>query len=173
MSSLSQEITRKLETFRWHLQRRRFSDNTITTYLSLLKVFFSFANLQSLKEIQTQDIIAFNDNYILAKEYSRSYQNQFTSALKALCRFYQLKGVDFKFLERPRSSTYLPVVLSTEEVQLILSQIRNQKHLAVLAIIYACGLRVGEAVTLRLSDIDSSRMVVHIHSAKGNKDRPT
>ncbi len=75
-------------------------------------------------------------------------------------------GLSLKF-KRPRKDKKLPVVLSKEEVANILSSIDNIKHKAILMLVYSAGLRVGEVVRLKLEDIDSKRMLIHIKEAKG------
>ncbi len=67
----------------------------------------------------------------------------------------------------------LPVVLSQEEVLRILDVVKNVKHRAILMVTYSGGLIVGETVKLKLSDIDSKRMMVFVQGAKGRKDRYT
>jgi integrase/recombinase XerD len=62
-------------------------------------------------------------------------------------------------------------VRGKEEVAKILSSIDNIKHKAILMIIYSAGLRVGEVVKLKVEDVDSNRMLVHVKGAKGRKDR--
>ncbi len=65
------------------------------------------------------------------------------------------------------------MVLSQEEVAKILSSVDNVKHRAILMLVYSAGLRVGEVVKLKIEDIDSQRMLIHIKGAKGRKDRYT
>jgi site-specific recombinase XerD len=65
----------------------------------------------------------------------------------------------------------LPVVLDKEEVEAIFSVTRNVKHRAILMLIYSSGLRVSEAARLKISDIDSKRMVIRIRRGEGKKDR--
>jgi len=65
----------------------------------------------------------------------------------------------------------LPVVLSRDEVSSFLSAVRNLKHRAMLTTLYATGLRASELVGLRISDIDSRRMVIRVQQGKGRKDR--
>lgn len=74
-------------------------------------------------------------------------------------------------LLRPRPIYKLPVVLSIDEVRLILAQLRLPVYRACLTTIYSCGLRLNEGVRLQVSQIDSARMQLLIRSAKGNKDR--
>ncbi len=74
-------------------------------------------------------------------------------------------------LVRPEKSAKLPIVLSREEVRLVLSQVRRSHLRICLTTIYSCGLRLSEALFLTVPDIDSQRMVVHIRQAKSGRDR--
>jgi len=71
-------------------------------------------------------------------------------------------------LHQPRK---LPVVLSVEEVTRLLQAVTNRKHRAALSVAYGAGLRVSEVVHLKVSDIDSQRMVLRVEQGKGKKDR--
>ena len=87
--------------------------------------------------------------------------------------FYKITlGQDWKLFEAIRlpKSKYLPIVLSFEEIKIILSHIYNPTYRMALILIYACGLRLSECLHLRIEDIDSSRMVVKV-KGKGNKMR--
>jgi site-specific recombinase XerD len=76
-------------------------------------------------------------------------------------------------IDRPREEKFLPEVLNTDEITAILNATENIKHKAVLMTIYSAGLRIGEAVNLKLKDIDSGRMQIRVENAKGKKDRYT
>jgi site-specific recombinase XerD len=65
----------------------------------------------------------------------------------------------------------LPVVLSVEEVRIVLSRVEREKYRACLTLLYSCGLRLQEGLGLQVSQIDSDRMMVHIQQGKGGKDR--
>jgi len=85
------------------------------------------------------------------------------------------KTLDMKFkvfgiVKNPRGKK-LPVVLTRSEVHSVLSRIRILRHRACLTLIYSCGLRLHEATGISPVDIDSKRMMVHIKSGKGRKDR--
>jgi integrase/recombinase XerD len=74
-------------------------------------------------------------------------------------------------LIRPPERRPLPAVLSIDEVHRLLASLRLPRYRACLTTIYAAGLRLGEGVNMRVSQIDSSRMVIHIQNGKGGKDR--
>jgi len=74
-------------------------------------------------------------------------------------------------LVRPAKEKKLPVVLSVEEVHQVLGCVRRRHYRVCLTTIYSCGLRLQEGVHLQVADIDSARMLVHVHRGKGAKDR--
>jgi site-specific recombinase XerD len=74
-------------------------------------------------------------------------------------------------IPRPKREHKLPVVLSREEVHAILSKITEPRHRACLSLVYACGLRLGEGCRVKVTDLDRARGVLHVHAAKGMKDR--
>ena len=75
----------------------------------------------------------------------------------------------FEFL-RAKSEARLPAVLSREEVRALLGCVRTPRNYAFLTTVYSCGLRLQEAQHLEVGDIDSQRMMIHVHRGKGAKD---
>lgn len=118
-------------------------------------------------------IIEFLRYLVNERRVSTSYQNQSINAIK----FYyeRVCGGSRKIylIDRPREETYLPEVLSEEEVKAILDATENLKHKALLMTIYSAGLRVSEATNLKIKDIDSQRMQIRVEQGKGKKDRYT
>ncbi|WP_214659250.1 tyrosine-type recombinase/integrase [Candidatus Formimonas warabiya] len=76
-------------------------------------------------------------------------------------------------IPRPKKENKLPLVLSQDEINRILASLQNLKHRAILLLTYSAGLQVGEVLRLRVEDIDSLRMLIHIRQGKGRKDRYT
>jgi len=74
---------------------------------------------------------------------------------------------------RPKKERKLPDIITQGEVIKILDTVANLKYRTILMLIYSAGLRVGEAVRLKVNDIDSQRNLIHIRGAKGKKDRYT
>ncbi len=72
---------------------------------------------------------------------------------------------------RAKTEYRMPTVLTIEEVRTILAHVTSSRNHAFLTTVYSCGLRLTEALQLQVSDIDSSRMMIHVHQGKGSKDR--
>jgi len=98
--------------------------------------------------------------------------NIFVQAIKFFYRevLGEPQNIDIRYQKKERS---LPVVLSKKEVQRIISVIDNKKHKLLVSLAYGAGLRVGEAVALRVNHIDFDRQVVVVKRGKGAKDRIT
>jgi integrase/recombinase XerD len=136
-----------------------------------MRVFLRFFNDRDAQELTDGDVIRFNNEYILANTLSASYQNQAVNAIKLFYSAMEHKRMDVQLVHRPKTEKLLPNVLSKEEVQQLLKALRNKKHVAMLALIYACGLRRGEVLKLLPTDVDAKRKVLIIRQAKGRKDR--
>jgi integrase/recombinase XerD len=160
-----------IQTFIRYLNSKRYSSNTIKVYSDSMSTFFRYFSMKDISDISNDDLIDFNNNYILKNNFSSSYQNQVVNAVKIYFSAIHHKKIDVELIHRPRREKVLPNVLSKEEVKAILDAPYNLKHRAMLAMIYSCGLRRGELLNLTKFDIDSKRMVVIIRMAKGKKDR--
>lgn len=157
--------------FKNWLVQMRYSTNTIRTYISMIELFFRFHSEKKIKDITKDDIEHFNNEYILKNNYSATFQNQLINSIKLFYTYNTNNTLDLKNLDRPKKSRKLPEVLSLDEVKLILSSLKNVKHKTLLSLIYSCGLRIGEAINLKLNAIDINRRLLHIKSGKGRKDR--
>jgi integrase/recombinase XerD len=85
---------------------------------------------------------------------------------KVLDRNWRILGI-----LRAQNERRLPAVLSVEEVRSLFAHIKTFHNYAYLSTVYSCGLRLHEGLHLEVSDIDSSRMMIHVHRGKGAKDR--
>jgi integrase/recombinase XerD len=168
---LSEEALKKTEEFKNWLQSKRYSKNTISTYTDSLKTFLRYYSAKSIAEITNNDIIIFNNNYILANKFSASYQNQMVNVVKLFFKTIELKSIETELVHRPKQPKQLPNVLSKEEIKSILNAHNNIKHKAMLSLIYSCGLRYGELLRLEPRHVDSKRNLLIIKQSKGRKDR--
>lgn len=155
--------------FQQDMQLHGFSPQTQRLYLSavrgLAKHFGKSPDLISEEELRQYFL-----HLTLERRCARS---TVTCALCAIKFFFQ-KTVQrnwsaFNLLRPPKAKT-LPVVLSRQEVKQILSCVRHPVYRVCLMTIYSCGLRLSEGLQLQVKDIDSSRLLLHIHG-KGSKDR--
>lgn len=167
----SPEVIQQLEKYKCWLHSKRYSDNTVKTYVDALKSFLLFFNTKSVFEITNEDVILFNNNYILKNNLSSSYQNQIVNAIKLYFKTIRNEVLVIEKIHRPKREKVLPNVLSKEEVKQILTAHNNLKHKTMLSLIYSCGMRCGELLALKPLHIDSKRNIIFIKNAKGKKDR--
>jgi integrase/recombinase XerD len=167
----STEGIAQIEKFKHWLLSKRYSNSTITTYTEALKTFLTFYNDKAVAEINNDDVIRYNNEYILNNNLSASYQNQIVNAIKLFFSTIRETKIEIDKIHRPKREKLLPNVLSKEEVKLILNAHSNLKHKTMLSLIYACGLRCGELLALKPVHIDSKRNIVILKHAKGKKDR--
>ena len=151
------------------LKIKRYAPSTCKTYLSFLRKFFYFHNIEPehLTELDVKPFI----QLLMETGLSHSTQNQAINAIKFYFEKVRMEPTSVYYFDRPRKQVDLPTILSKSEIKKILEGIINLKHKSMISLIYACGLRAGELVALELKDIDSDRMVIAIRKAKGNKDR--
>ncbi len=155
------------------LERRRYSPNTIQTYTSLFEKFLNHYPQQQPETLNDKHIADFQTYLVNDKRVSVSSQNQYINAIKFY--FEKVLGRDkgYYHIDRPIKEFKLPKVLTDKEVILIMNSVHNLKHKAMLLLVYSAGLRAGELINLRISDIDSEQMRVYVRGGKGKKDRVT
>jgi integrase/recombinase XerD len=109
----------------------------------------------------------------MAREGKSPCQSNFKFTVYGLRHFYRLSGMNDRIVELPsiKAKKKLPVVLNYQECKALFKSPALLKHRVLLALIYSAGLRVAEASRLRLSDVDSGRMMIHICQSKNDKDR--
>jgi integrase/recombinase XerD len=170
---LSEEGFLHINQFKQWMRSKRYSESTISTYSEALKSFLVFYREKPITEITNQDVIIYNNQFLLSNKLSSSYQNQITNALKLFFKTILETKIEIEKIHRPKREKVLPNVLSKEEVLRIIEVTNNLKHKTLLALIYSAGLRISEALSIKPQDIDSKRMLIHIKNAKGKKDRYT
>ncbi len=168
---LTEEQVSKIAEFTRWLKSKRYSDSTIKTYTEALKSFLKFNDTKPIEEITNNDVIKYNNEFILKHHLSASYQNQVVNSIKLFFRTVEQRSINIELIHRPRKEHLLPNVLSKEEVKDVLHALTNIKHRTMLSLIYSCGLRRSELLNLRSEHIDSKRNLIIIKQSKGKKDR--
>jgi len=144
-----------------------YSPRTKENYLGHISRFITSQN-KSAAHLNSKDFQSYLDNYQFT---SISQQNQVINSIRFLYKFGLDKKYDKVSFKRPKSEKKLPRVIDGDFIKERLSKIENLKHKAILTLTYSVGLRVSEIVNLKIEDIDSKRMLIHIKNAKGRKDR--
>lgn len=165
------ENLKLIDDFRRWLQHKRYSENSVKTYVEMLSMFTRHIHPKPLTEVSNEHVMDFVHSVLIGEGYSFTYQNQLVSSLKLFYREMVNAKLDIDKLERPRREHKLPNVLSKEEVKRILEAHSNKKHKTMLSLIYACGLRRSELLNIKPSDIDRQRNMLIVRNAKGRKDR--
>jgi integrase/recombinase XerD len=171
VSKISFDKIKGIDDFKRYLDTKRYSPNTVKSYCEALQTFLGFYNDKNIKDINNQDVVTFYNDYILEKKLSPSFQNQVVNAIKLYFKTIKETSIIIDKVYRPKGEKLLPNVLSKEEIKQILNAHTNIKHKAMLCLIYSCGLRRSELLSLKPNDIDSKRNLVIIRQAKGKKDR--
>jgi len=168
---LSEEKAEHIRQFIRYMRSKNYSVQTIKTYTEAIRCFLLYFPDKETTGISNLDVIDFNNDYIIAKRLSYSYQNQIVNAIKLFYGSIINAAIEIEKIHRPRKIKKLPNVLSKEEVKRILNSLVNLKHRTMLSLVYSCGLRCSELLHLTINDIDAKRNLLLIKQAKGFKDR--
>ena len=157
------------------LIERAMSRNTVASYCSDVRKFVEWARV-SPEELNSEDIIYYLDSSTGLSERS---QARFLSALRNLYDWLCLEGLVTENpcdrVDMPKIGRYLPSVLSVDEVEAIINSVSTADWLgirdrAILEVLYGCGLRVSEAVGLKISGLYPDEGFIRV-LGKGNKER--
>ena len=162
-----------IAVYREALAVRHYARRTISTYERWLRRFLRFHQLRHPRQMGSTEINAFLTHLAVEEQVSTSTQNQALAALLFL--YKQVLGIDPGVLDgvvRARQPKRLPVVLSVMEVRAVLQQLEGPAAL-VCGLLYGGGLRLMEALRLRVQYLDFAGYQLIIRGGKGNKDRVT
>ena len=160
-----EEILQKIEI---ELKLRGFSKDTIKMYKFYNKKFFEFIE-KDIDKITNDDLKLF-----LAENLNKGNSNKSLILIKSALLFFfnSILKKNFELIS-PKPKKSVPVVLSKEELKILFSNVRNEKHRLILMIYYSCGLRLSELLNLKIKDIDFENKVLWVRDGKGGKDRMT
>lgn len=158
------------ESYYQKLELKRYSMNTVRTYIACFEKFMNHFNELKLLEINEEMIREYLSE-LARTGISDSYLNQMVNAIKFYYEIVEGMPNRFYSIDRPIKRQQLPKVLSKEEIAAIIENTNNIKHKCIVSLLYSTGMRRSELLNLKLTDIDSKRMVILIRSGKGGKDR--
>ena len=163
-------MTRLRQRMLEELQRRNYSPNTIRPYLYAVEDFARFFGKSPDKlgqeHLRQYQLHLVNDCKLTVETISGRISAIRFFFVKVLRRPY--REIDLVYPKRPER---LPVILSEEEVTRLIEAASTSYHRVILMALYGTGLRREELSRLKLTDVDSQRMVIHVRQGKGNKDR--
>jgi integrase/recombinase XerD len=163
-------MTQLREKMLEELQRRHYAYRTANTYLRIVRDFAAYFDRPPDK-LGPEHIRQYQAYLFHSKKLSPASVSQYVSAL----RFLYVKTLHRHFLSEhipfPKSPRRLPVVLSLEQVTRLIDAARNLYHRTLLMTLYSTAVRRSELCRLKVSDIDSQRMMIRITQGKGSRDR--
>ncbi len=169
IQALFPELIDRLVT---EIRVRQYSVRTERSYISWVLRYIVYHKRRNPVELSRQHIVEYLEYLVVKRNVSASTQNQALNALVFLYRkTLHMELEDFSEFLRARKPRRLPVVLSRDEVKLLIHAMRHEVHQLVASLLYGCGLRLMECIRLRILDIDFDYKQIVIRAAKGNKDR--
>lgn len=167
------DIDNLITVFERKLTLQRYSINSIKNYCSAVRQFLSIAakSFDHPKELGEDEIERYVYWKIEKHNISESHQRMIVASIDKFYYSVLERNLKIKHLYPSRKRKPLPKYVTMTEIKKMLATVTNIKHLCIIKILYGCGLRLGELRHLRLVDIDSEKMLIHIRNAKGNKDR--
>jgi integron integrase len=154
------------------MRLKHYSYKTEKIYVYWMKKYFHFHNLKHPKELSAAEVEKFLTFLAVEQKVSASTQNQALAAILFLYR--EVLQINLPWLEKftpAKKSNHLPVVLTREEVNLILSELKGTNWI-IANLLYGSGLRLTEALRLRVKDLDFAYQQIIVRDGKG-KDRAT
>lgn len=146
------------------------SERTVQAYTRALRMLVAFYDKEPAQITEAE-----LEAYFLRRKNLDRWSSKTLRICYCGIRFYFVKVLGHNWtlfnILRAKTESRLPTVLSRQEVQRLLACVRTAPNRAFLSTVYACGLRLQEALYLEVSDIDSDRMMIHVHRGKGAKDR--
>ena len=152
------------------LELRNYSKHTVSVYLDHMKNFIKF-HMKDPSLIELEDITTYQVYLVYSKKVSYSTFNLAVCSIKYFYRNIIIKDWNIDQIPFQKKAKSLPNVLSKQEVLRIIDAAANLKNKAIIQTLYATGVRLSELINLKVTDIDSKRMVVRVDQGKGKKDR--
>ncbi len=166
------QIRALLQSLRQHLVARHYAPKTIQAYEGWVERFLRTLPIVNPTSIDAPDLNDYLTRLANDRSLSPSTQNQAASALTFFFRYVLKRRTRGLRIVRARPTHRLPVVMSRKEVTVVLKELHGQNRL-VACLLYGCGLRLMEALKLRVKDLDFDLGEVVVRQGKGRRDRVT
>lgn len=163
-------MTRLRKMMLEELERRNYSHETTRAYVHAVKDFAAYFN-RPPDQLGPEDVREYQAHLLRDRKLSPNTVNTRTGALRFLFVTTLKRPWMVAETPYPKRAFELPTVLTREEVTELIDHARNPFYRMILLTLYATGVRRAELTRLKISDVDSSRMVIHVEGGKGRKDR--
>ena len=170
MKTIRQPLTPLRQRMFEDMQLRNYSPSTMDSYLRCVADFARHFHA-SPEHLGPEHIRTYQLFLIQEKQLAWPTVVQAVCALRFFYRVTLKRPGMIEYIAHPRRPFTLPIILSQAEVAAVLTALPNLKHRAILATLYAAGLRVAELCQLQVTDVDSARMVLRVQQGKGHQDR--
>ena len=161
------DVGKATELFTLRMRSKNWSESTIKNYASQLSCFLNaFRSYPKAKEISALEI----EQYLLTKVQVNTRKH----ARCAIQAFYKLvihQPMKLANIPWPKKEKKLPQPIDADDIQKLVTACTNIKHKAIICLLYGAGMRIGEVISLKPTDIDSKAMIINIIAGKGKKDR--
>jgi integrase/recombinase XerD len=157
------------EKMKADLELRGLAASTQHNYLRRAQDFVAY-HRRSPSELGEREICDFL-LHLRQKRVGSATHHMYVAAIKFLYATTLGRPEEVAKIPWPKRSQKLPDILTGEEVERLFGAIQSVKHRAILMTAYGAGLRISQACSLQINDIDSSRMLIHVREGKGSKDR--
>jgi len=158
------------QRFLEELEVRALDDDTRKAYTSSIEKFLNYHRGRTAKSLCIEEIKEFQ-RHLLKEDYSSNTINRHLSGVRFFYRFVYGRHWYTDSLPRLKSPQIQPVILSKDEVSRMIQSVRKIFYKAIIMTLYSTGMRQQELRNLKITDIDSERMVITIRNGKGQKDR--
>lgn len=171
-SSISIDSPRFIDQLRIFIRKKNLAYTTEKTYVGWVLQFIRFHNKRHPKEMGAHEIDQFLNHLAIQRYCSASTQRTALNALIFLYREFLNSPIDDLNFSYARKPPRIPVVFSKEEARSVLAHLEG-KFLLITQLIYGAGLRISEAIKLRVKDVDFAMNQIVVRDGKGGKDRTT
>lgn len=169
MGYAANETERHLVKFRSELLIAGYSKRTLKMYLLYVKDFLDFTK-KLIKEISRDDIVV----YMAHMKEERGTCNATLALVLASLKYFFHNYLNMKIVDdikSPKKAKKLPITLSREEIKSLIHSVKRGRDRLIVEFLYSCGVRVSEAVKIKIADINLKERIATVSGGKGNKDR--
>ena len=164
-------VNTHLKAYEEHLILLNSPIKTRNCYLTLFRKYLEYCNTQQIDDAFTDATVKQYLLYRYSQKLDWKTINMDYSAIKKYFVDVLQRVWNTQMFPRPRTNHELPDIISKEEVLTLIQNVSKEKYRVLFIFLYGTGMRISEALSVRVKDIDSQRLQIKIHKGKGHRDR--